>query len=317
MQETIEEKQNLINDIFKKSIFQCNCDIIGSILMRSKDTSRRQLSLEVLKTNNVSFLEDLMILALNCGDKQLIASLSKNQIIKNMNSNTLIELGKHQLIPFFVLIGQTHCINNLLGHYLSDKCRYNEENQVKVMTECLNTYRINNGGKEHMFPDTLVIDKRTFDTNDITLTLIESRHIQLFKIVCDHTVQFSDFCDIIADIINLITEDKLQDQFFDILMTNKSKFVQPSIDDYRKLMNYIDISPHVKLTLEQLIQENKKTNDVAKNKTHIEETSISPWLSSLISKIESGNITSSDLILLEQHSKGREILVEFGLLDDC
>lgn len=319
MNTTTNNNQHVIINVLDEAI-KCNyTNIVELIINGCEDVDFKSLAFKIYTSKDIPFLESMMKLALNCRNKQIIAALRNNLEVRNMSVNNLLHSGKHDLVPFFELIGYTHILV-LLNHYATYPCSnspteqtvgtYSEEESVDVLSYCLKIYNERNN-KKYMFCDSI-----TICPDDIASTLIKHGNLELFKCLSHHRkFTWGTKCALIAEFCSLDIEDSKKNELFDVIMLDDSYHKEGNIEKSStvKLMTVKGITKVIFLELQRL--SGLYSDKSYKTKVDGCETTSTKTLVSLKYDLISGTATLEDLKELDGSHEGRQLLTTFGLLN--
>lgn len=332
---TTNNKQDIIDSIFNKAVECKHYELVEYILSLSTDICLKSLALKILISRDVEFLESMMMITLNCKCKQITSALRNNLLVKNMDVNFLVDEGKHKLIPFFVYIGHTECIDQLLYNYEIEGVDYTEEEKVGMLSKCLEIY--NKAFKrQYMFEDKIQYQADA-NTNEIVLSTLQKKSFNLFKLLCKHcNFSWNDKYSFIQYFCSLNIEESIKNELFDgvfFLDKNNNHLFESSKEKIRTLLNCFKLTPHIRKELKSILGSNDITpsppSELSQTQlpTNINFTlynnAMLPFskltnpdkINIMKQAIFNGSATMEDLVQLEEFSEGRQFLIEHGILN--
>lgn len=319
---TTNNTQEIINTIFDEAVTCGNVGAIAQLMSTGESVPLKPLIFKICSSSDVGFLEQMMLLALEKRNEQIIAALRNNSHVRNMDVDKLICEGKHHLVPFFLLIGRDYTTNLLYNYamtcpetYNLSSFKYDESDQVFTLSTCLHLIKQVTGVK-YEFADTLHSSGKKLETDDVASLFIVHGKLELFKLLCEHrSFAWGTKCALIEKFSYLQIEDDKKDELFKVIMKNLCYYKCKSTDtNTKKLLDNDALTPYMVNELTVLLEgEDNSFNNKNKLVTSPEDTN--DRLILLRDILTAGLPTMENLQELDKSCEGRQILTQFGLLN--
>ena len=323
---TTNNTQEIINTIFDEAVTCGNVGAIAQLMSTGESVPLKPLVFKICSSSDVGFLEQMMLLALETRNEQIISALRNNSHVRNMDVDKLICEGKHHLVPFFLLIERKDYIINLLYNYAMtcpetynlSSFKYDESDQVVILSTCLHLIKQVTGVKYEFFDTTLHPSGKKLIIDDVALLFLHNGKLELFKLLCEHR-QFAwgTKCAMIDIFCNLQIDDDKKDELYKIIMKGYHyRKCESTNTNTKKLLSVIGgLTPFIFNELTFLSGDENKC-PLSNSKTFVPSQKVTNDRLILLRDILAAGLpTMENLQELDESCEGRQILTQFGLLN--